>query len=188
MLSPARRHFSFREYLELEDASNTKHEFYAGEIYAMAGGTPEHAALSLSIGAALLAALRGGPCRVYSSDLRIRVMPTGLTCYPDVTVVCGPTETDPERPTTVTNPSVIVEVLSPSTEHYDREEKLAHYQQIPSLRTCILLASNRKAADVWERTAQGWKHTEYLAETGFEIDVLGITLDLHRVYADAGVA
>ena len=115
-------------------------------------------------------------------------MPTGLTCYPDVTVVCGPTDTDPESPTTVTNPSLIVEVLSPSTEHYDREEKLAHYQQIPSLRTCILLASDRKAADVWERTEQGWQHTAHRAETASEIDVLGITLDLHRVYTDAGVA
>ena len=82
-------HYTFADYLDLEKFSNIKHEFLDGEIYAMAGGTPAHAALSVSFSAALLNHLRGGPCRVYSSDLRVRVVETGLATYPDVTVVCG---------------------------------------------------------------------------------------------------
>src|SRR5437763_840040 len=122
--SARRRSFSFRDYLELEAASNTKHEYSAGEIYAMAGGSPAHAALSMAVGGALLAQLRGGPYRVYSSDLRVRVSATGLATYPDVTVVCGPEEHDAQSESTVINPAVLVEVLSPSTEEYDRGEKL----------------------------------------------------------------
>ena len=96
----------------------------------MAGGTPQHAALGAAVSAALLAQLRGGPRRVYSSDLRIRVAATGLATYPDVTVVCGRSERDPANEVTVVNPRVVVEVLSPGTEDYDRGEKLEHYKQI----------------------------------------------------------
>ena len=105
----------------------------------MAGGSVLHAALS----AAMLAAFHqqlGGRCRVYSSDLRIRVRATGLASYPDVTVVCGAAETDPENAETVVNPTVVVEVLSPSTMDYDLGEKFEHYRQIPSLaavRLCL---------------------------------------------------
>ena len=100
----------------LEETSNVKHEYFGGEIYAMAGGTPEHAALAAACSAALLEQLRGGPCRVYSSDLRVRVLSTGLAAYPDVTVVCGATERDPESSSTVTNPRLVVEVLSDGTK------------------------------------------------------------------------
>ncbi len=87
MAAPVPLHrYSFSDYLALEEASNTKHEFLDGEIYGMAGGTPEHAALSVAVSSAFLAQLRGGPCRVYSSDLRVRVLATGLATYPDVTV------------------------------------------------------------------------------------------------------
>jgi Uma2 family endonuclease len=102
--------YSFEDYLELEASSTTKHEFLGGEIYAMAGGTPEHASLASAVGGMLLERLRGGPCRPYSSDLRIRVLQTGLATYPDVTVVRGRTERDPGSRTNVTNPCVVVEV------------------------------------------------------------------------------
>src|SRR5881227_3318958 len=100
--------YTYAEYLGFEASSNVKHEFLDGEIYAMAGGTPRHAALTLALAAALLNFLRGGPCRAFSSDLRIRVMPSGFAGYPDVTVVCGPLERDPESEATVTNPRLIV--------------------------------------------------------------------------------
>src|SRR3990172_1362679 len=104
MAAPAGLHrYSFADYLALEEASNTKHEFLSGEIYGMAGGTPEHAALSVAVSSVLRAQLRGGSCRVYSSDLRVRVLATGLATYPDVTVVCGELERDPDSPTTVVN-------------------------------------------------------------------------------------
>jgi Uma2 family endonuclease len=128
MATPASLHrYSFADYLAFEEASTTKHEFLDGEIYGMAGGTPEHAALSVAVSSALLAQLRGGPCRVYSSDLRVRVHATGLATYPDVTVVCGEVQRDPESVTTVVNPRIVVEVLSDATEAYDRGQKLDHY-------------------------------------------------------------
>jgi len=164
MLSlPRRRQFSFREYLELEEASNTKHEYWAGEIYAMAGGSPQHAALSMSLGAALLGQLRGGPCRVYSSDLRVRVLATGLATYPDVTVVCGPLHADPDSDTTVTNPTLVVEVLSPSTASYDQGEKLEHYQQIDSLQACLFVSPDDRTMTLIARAEEGWHSATFAA-------------------------
>src|SRR5438128_1599651 len=104
--------YQFADYLRVEADSNVKHEFLGGEIYAMPGGTPRHAELATSVSALLFAQLRPGPCRLFSSDLRIRVAATGLATYPDASVVCGELETDPESTTTVTNPRVLVEVLS----------------------------------------------------------------------------
>lgn len=119
-LAPGHHRYTFGEYIALESFSTVRHEFLLGEIYAMAGSTPQHAALAMSVGAALLAKLRGGPCRVHSSDLRVRVLETGLVTYPDVTVVCGPYRADPEDRNTIVNPHVVVEVTSDSTEECDR--------------------------------------------------------------------
>src|SRR5450432_3532511 len=105
-LAPYHSH-TYREYLDFEATSNVKHEFFNGEIYAMAGGTPEHAALTMAIGSALVSQLRGGSCRVFSSDLRIRVLATGLTSYPDVTVVCGELRRDSESALVVVNPKIL---------------------------------------------------------------------------------
>lgn len=188
MVTPAtRRRFTFRDYLDLEEASNVKHEYLGGEIYAMAGGTPAHAALAVAVSAALFAQLEGGDCRVYSSDLRVRVRATGLASYPDVTVVGGALEHDPESATTITNPTVVVEVTSPSTEDYDRGEKLEHYRQIPSLRECVLVAHDRRRIEVWQRVAgSGWSHR--VAEAGeVEIASIGCRLDLEALYGRAGL-
>jgi Uma2 family endonuclease len=113
-------HHTFRDYLALEASGNVKHEFYLGEIYAMAGGTPAHAALQVAVPSLLFPQMRAGACRAHGADLRVRVLATGLATYPDVTIVCGPRELDPEDPNTVVNPTVLVEVLSPSTAEYDR--------------------------------------------------------------------
>ena len=123
---------SFQDYLAIEEVSTVRHEFLDGEIYAMAGGSVLHAALSAAVLAALHHQL-AGRCRTYSSDLRIRVLATGLASYPDVTVVCGAPETDPETPTPSSTRRVLVEVLSPGTIDYDLGEKFEHYQRIPSL-------------------------------------------------------
>ncbi len=105
------RNYTYDEYLGFEALSNVKHEFLDGQIYAMAGGTPEHAALAAAAITLLGPQLRGGDCRPYNSDLRVRT-PTGLTTYPDVTVICGPREIDGVDPLAITNPTLIVEVLS----------------------------------------------------------------------------
>lgn len=156
MSDPAARHrYSYADYLHLEEASNVKHEFFAGEIYALAGGSPDHAALAVTVAAALVAGIGDRPCRVFSSDLRVRVLATGLATYPDVTVVCGPLERDPDDRLTVVNPSLVAEVLSNSTEDYDRGEKLEHYKQIPSLRECLLVSHREPGIEIWRRRGDG---------------------------------
>jgi Uma2 family endonuclease len=155
---PVRQVYSFDEYVDLDARSPVKHEFLDGLVWAMAGGSPEHAAIAASIIAALGERLRGRPCRVFSSDLRIRVRAMGLATYPDVTVVRGKLDLDADdrKAQTVTNPRVVVEVLSPSTEVYDRGEKLAHYKRVDSLEDVVLVAHDRRRIEVWHREADGW--------------------------------
>lgn len=128
--------------------------------------------------------LRGKGCRVHSSDLRIRVLETGLVTYPDVSVVCARAELDPESRLTVVNPTVLVEVLSPGTAAYDRGEKLANYQRIPSLRDVVLVAHDERLVEVWHRDAAGaWTRRE--ARSGvIAIESIGCTLDVAEVYRD----
>ncbi|HEY7375387.1 MAG TPA: Uma2 family endonuclease [Polyangia bacterium] len=187
MGAPAHLHgYTFKEYLDLESASNVKHEFLDGEIYAMAGGSPRHAALTLAVGGALLAQLRGGPCRAFSSDLRIRVAETGLATYPDVTVVCGPLTADPDSEATVTNPKVIVEVLSPSTKDYDLGEKFEHYRKIPSLQAVLYVWQTETRIESRTRGADGsWASRESRAGGTVAIDAIGCALTVDDVYRDA---
>jgi Uma2 family endonuclease len=186
---PAHLHgYSFKEYLDLEGASNVKHEFLDGEIYAMAGGTPRHAALTLAVGGALLAQLRGGPCRAFSSDLRVRVPETGLASYPDVAVVCGPLETDPDSEATVTNPKVIVEVLSASTKDYDLGEKFEHYKKLPSLQAVIYVWQTETRIESRTRKPDGtWAAEEARAGDTVAIDAIRCTLTVDDVYRDASL-
>jgi Uma2 family endonuclease len=182
--APRLHRYTFREYLALERSSTVRHEFLAGEIYAMAGGTPQHAALAAAIIAALSAQLRGGPCRVHSSDLRIRVPDTGLTTYPDVTVVCGPYQSDPEDKNTLVNPRLIVEVTSESTEDYDRGEKLASYQRIASLDAIVLVSHREALLELFERDAsRSWKRSEARSGSSLRIASLGVELGVDESYA-----
>src|SRR5205807_4146795 len=120
---PALQRLTAAEYLEIERAAETKHEFFNGEMVAMAGASPEHVLITANITGALWAQLRRGPCRVYSVDLRVKVNDTGLYTYPDVVVVCGEPQFEAPRRDTLLNPTLIVEVLSSSTEAYDRGDK-----------------------------------------------------------------
>lgn len=157
MIQAAHHRFSFEDYVRLEEESGIKHEFLAGGIFAMAGGTPEHAAVTATVTRLLGNALLGRPCRVYSPDLRVRVQATGLGTYADVTVVCGSLELDPEDPKrhTALNPKVLVEVLSPSTEDYDRGDKLGHYKQIPTLEEVLLVAHELREVELVRREPDG---------------------------------
>ena len=182
MATPIHR-YSFADYIAFEEAGTTKHEFLDGEIYGMAGGTPEHAALSVAVSSTLLAQLRGGPCRVYSSDLRVRALATGLATYPDVTVVCGEVERDPQSATTVVNPRVVVEVLSDATEAYDRGQKLDHYRRIPSLAAVVLVSHRAPLIEVWARAADGsFRREESGPGQTARIEALPATLAVDEVY------
>lgn len=186
MASPARlvRH-TRAEYDAFERSSNVKHEFLDGVIYAMAGGSPEHAAVAMNVGTLLNVALRARPCRVYSSDLRIRVLDTGLETYPDGTVVCGSAERHPADDLAVTNPVLLVEVLSPSTEAYDRGEKLRHYRAIASLREVVLVDHRQKLVDVHRREEDGsWTRHEAGSGGAVRLRSLDSELVVDEVYRD----
>ncbi|PRP97371.1 hypothetical protein ENSA7_67210 [Enhygromyxa salina] len=185
MTGSARRRYSYAAYLELDETSNVKLEYLNGEIFAMAGGTPEHAALAMNIGIAL-AAVRDHGCHICSSDLRIRVLATGLAAYPDVTIVCGPIEREPASQTTITNPTIIVEVLSDSTQDYDRGAKVEHYRQIPSLRAALLVSHDRASIEAWRRGEDGsWSRSEHGRGAVLELPGIGVQLAVDEVYRGA---
>jgi Uma2 family endonuclease len=142
---------TYAEYLEIEARSELKHEWLDGRIYAMSGGTPDHSAIAANVIRALGNQLDGKPCRVFTSDLRVRVPTTGLATHPDVSVVCGRLECDAEDPNAATNPVVVVEVLSPSTERYDRDEKFSHFRRLASLRAYVLVSQKERRIEVFTR-------------------------------------
>lgn len=183
MTEPARKlKFTFAEYLAMEAASATKHEYLDGEIYDMAGGTPDHSGLAANVIGELRAALRGRPCRVFTSDLRVRVLATGLGAYPDATVICGSFEADPEDENTATNPVVLVEVLSDSTEAYDRGEKFAHYRRIPSLRDYVIVSQHHPLIEHYTRNDDGtWTLHEVRPPASARLSI-GCELPVEAVY------
>ncbi|MBN2195087.1 MAG: Uma2 family endonuclease [Polyangiaceae bacterium] len=187
-MSTARRlHHSYEEYLELLRRSDTKLEFCDGEIFAMAGGTLAHAEL----GGAMLSLLRSaliGRCKVYSSDAKVRIEATDLSTFPDGSVVCGEPATSAVDRHAITNPSVLFEVTSRSTEDYDRGEKLSHYKQLSSLQAVLIVSHRRPQITVVSRREGQWDVRELRAgeiltlarpELTVAVDELyrGITLD-----------
>ena len=188
MTAALRPRYAFGEYLEIEDMSrDVRHEYVTGEIYAMAGGSVEHAGLASALTALLFEHLRGGPCRPYGSDLRLRIRAAEVATYADVVVLCEPIERDPDSPTHVTNPRVVVEVLSPTTERYDREQKRLYYQQLSSLSEYVLVAQDRRRVEVWRRDGNAWAHSAYGQGEQAPLPSIDLTIDVDALYADAGV-
>lgn len=179
----AHHRYTWTEYLAFERASNAKNEFYNGEIYAMAGGTPEHARLSARIIRELGNQLRGKACEPFTSDLRVRVSVTGLASYPDVSVICGTTQTDPQDPNTALNPTVLVEVLSPSTEEYDRGEKFEQYKKIVSLREYVLVSHREQLIEVFRRSdPENWIRTEARVQAVAHLASVDCELSVDAIY------
>lgn len=143
------------EYLAFERASPEKHEFADGEIFAMSGGTYAHSLLGTNVAGELRNALSDRPCDVHGADMRIEVAATRRFFYPDVSVVCGPPVFLDDKRDTVLNPKVIVEVLSDSSEGYDRGEKFAHYRRIESLRDYVLVSQTEPLVEHFSRQADG---------------------------------
>ncbi|HEY3234774.1 MAG TPA: Uma2 family endonuclease [Polyangiaceae bacterium] len=186
MLATDRPRITFEEYCQIEADSPVKHEYLDGQAWAMAGGSREHAALCANVLGILTAQLRGGRCQAHTSDLRIRIRATGLTTYPDVSVICGHAEIDPDDRLghTVVNPTLLVEVLSPSTADYDRGEKLEQYQRIESLREVVLVDQTERSIEVWRRADTGdWASTQY-GEGAATLASISATLALEDVYRD----
>jgi Uma2 family endonuclease len=145
-----------QEYLRLEEAAKTKHEFRNGRIIDMAGGTADHALIAMNIGIALGRRLKDQACKVYGSDLRVRIDESGNYCYPDLTIVCGPVEFAwPDRQTTITNPRVVIEVTSPSSDLDDHTEKFNDYRSLPSLAEYVVVAQDRRQVETFYRQDNG---------------------------------
>ncbi len=175
---------TYAEYLAQEAASQSKHEFLRGDVWAMSGGTPEHGRLAVRAGALLTSALQKRPCVVYSSDVRIRIQTTDRSTYPDLSVVCGKDEHASDDPDAITNPIVIVEVLSPSTERSDRGEKFAHYQRLASLQEYVLVAQDAPRVEVFRRQGSSWLLTIFEAGTSLTLTSIGATFSVDELYAD----
>ena len=156
---------SYSDYLALEETEGGKYEWRSGAIVAMAGGTVEHGQIAVQVSAALVTALRGGPCRVLNSDVKIRIETADRTTYPDVSVVGGPVEKSSLDRNAVTNPQLVVEVLSEGTEAEDRGAKFAAYQQLESLREYLLVSQSRRRFELFRRRDRGvWEL--HIAEDG----------------------
>ncbi len=187
MVSERATHHVFRyaEYLARERETGLRHEFLGGQVFAMTGGTPEHARLIAEVTFALRSAIDARRCRVFSSDLRVRVPATGLATYPDVAVICGPVELDGEDPNAATNPAVLVEVLSPGTEAYDRGEKWAHYRRITSLRAYVLVSPVAERVEAFVRAEAGFMNLSASRGETLPLEALDTELHVDALFAHA---
>ena len=168
----------------MERTSEVRHEYYDGEIFAMVGATEPHALIVTNLVVGLGTQLRGGPCRLYSNDMRVQVADTGLYTYPDVVVVCQPPQFfQVEHRNTLLNPTLIVEVLSESTEAYDRGQKFEHYRRLDSLAEYLLVAQDKAKIEHFTRQPDGWLLTEAKGlDRVLSLPSIGCELRLAEVY------
>jgi Uma2 family endonuclease len=183
-LAKTPRRLTEAEYLTIEHAAELKSEFFDGEMFAMAGGTPQHSLIATNLARVIGNQLRASPCVVYNADLRIKVEASGLFTYPDLSVICGPLEFARGTTDTVINPSLLVEVLSEATEAYDRGKKFEHYRQIATLREYLLVSQREPRIEHFLRQEQeGWLLTEAAGlDTRLELPNLHIQVALSDVF------
>ncbi len=178
------RKYTIEEYLELENAATEKHEYYHGEIFAMSGAKLQHNAICGNLYFQLRQKLDGKGCRPFNSDTRIHIKKNTLFTYPDISVVCGEIETLDNDDMNVLNPSIIFEVLSPSTRNYDREAKFILYRDIPTLKEYITIDPASVRVEAWHINANGnWELKEYKAiEEILRLPTIDVSLSLADVY------
>jgi Uma2 family endonuclease len=179
------RKLSPQEYLVQERQADFKSEYLRGEVFAMAGASYEHTLIKDNLAGETRNQLKGGPCHVLTSDMRVKVSPTGLYTYPDIAIVCDPPKFEDEEFDTLLNPRVIVEVLSDSTEKYDRGDKFRHYRLVPSLQEYILVAQDRPLVERYVRQADdSWNLTAFegLSQT-FVFSSVPVRVSLAEIYA-----
>ena len=172
------------EYLAQERRAEFRSEYFRGEVFAMAGASWEHTLVKDNLAAETRGHLKEGPCRVLTSDLRVKITATGMYTYPDIAIVCEKPQFEDDVFDTLLNPHALVEVLSDSTEKYDRGAKFAHYRQIPSLREYVLVAQDRVLMERYVRQAdESWILTVFTDATGaFEFASVPVRVPLAEVY------
>ena len=181
-----KKFYTIQEYLEMEKDALEKHEYYKGEIFAMSGASARHNIISVNILISLGISLKGKKCRPYGSDMRVNIPENTLFTYPDISIFCGEVITLREDENTAIQPTVIIEILSPSTRNYDRGEKFMLYRAIPSLKEYILVDSESIHVEHFAINKEGlWQLKEH-NNPGEEIflETLGVKLPLEEIYED----
>ncbi|HEY0073933.1 MAG TPA: Uma2 family endonuclease [Abditibacteriaceae bacterium] len=193
MQAPALKFVSEEEYWTLEETSPVRHEYWDGQLWAMAGGTANHSALTVRIAGLCDAKLRGKSCRVFGSDLRVKVAKSNkqFNTYPDVSIACPPFEWEKKRSNvkdTLLNPRVLFEVLSPSTSDYDRTLKFDQYKLIESLSDYVIIWQDRVRIEHFHRENERWMQQSFTRRTDtFELPDLEVTLSLEEIYEGVDV-
>ena len=186
MLPEPKPHLSPIEYLTLDRESEERSEYLDGEMFAMSGGTRKHALIASNLNRDLNSQLRDRTCETYGSDMRVWVEASGLYTYPDLSVVCGPPNFGPDgKEDTLRNPTLLIEVLSPSSEAYDRGKKFEHYRAIPSFREYLLVSQESPLVDRFLRQESGiWLYsTAHGLDAEVELSSIGVRLQLAEIYA-----
>jgi Uma2 family endonuclease len=176
--------YTEEEYLDLEEKATTRSEYYRGKIYALAGGSLNHNRIVGNMVIALGNHLRGSSCEILTSDMRVRVEAHQLYTYPDAAVVCGKARFAPRRSDTITNPTLIIEVLSPSTQDYDRGQKFEFYRSLPSLRDYLLIHQDSAHVEYFHKEAENrWVLTELKGvDASLTLRSIELTLPLAQIY------
>ena len=178
------RTISQAEYLQTERLAPSKSEYLAGRVIAMAGASQRHNTVTLNIASELRQLLRGRDCRAFAIDMRVKVAEAQAYFYPDVVIVCGQPQFEDEQEDTLLNPTVVIEVLSPSTEAFDRGEKFATYQRIPTLREYLLVAQDRTYVEQFIRQPNGQWSCRVYDQPEQSVALLGgtVSLPLQGIY------
>jgi Uma2 family endonuclease len=179
----ARKLYTEEEYLALEREAEFKSEYYAGEIFAMSGARAAHIQIAINISGELYIKFKKRPCKVFNSDMRVRVRPSGLYTYPDISAVCGNIEFLDETKDTLVNPNLIIEILSDSTEKYDRGQKFELYRQLPTLQEYILISTRHRKVEIYKRKPnQKWELTESVDGEPIIFESIDVQLTLDDIY------
>jgi Uma2 family endonuclease len=184
MSSERKTHLSPQEYLALDRKSEVRSEYFDGDMVAMSGGSREHNLIVTNLVGELRLHLKGRPCEVYPSNMRVKVSATGLYTYPDIVVVCGKPEFEDANVDTLINPTLIAEVLSDSTEAYDRGAKFGHYRKIESLQEYLLISQDQSRIEQYVRQATGpWLRSDMRGLKGrLELPSIQCAVDLAEIY------
>ncbi len=178
--------FTVEEYLQQEQTSQIRHEYLAGEVFAMSGGSKEHNLITLNIASRIRSQLRGSPCSVFMADIKVRIeilnQNNTIFYYPDIIVTCDPNEQDRFY---LDYPCLIIEVLSPSTEATDRREKLVNYRMLKSLQEYVLVSQDEVRVDIYSKDSQGnWFMQTLGKDDELCLNSIGLTLTMAEIYED----
>ena len=177
------QYLSLEEYLKLEETSECKHEYHDGMAFAMSGASENHNLIAMAVGLNLGIQLKGKSCRPYPGDFRLKIEAANVYTYPDLSVICGETGYADGRRDMFVNPTLLIEVLSDSTEAYDRGRKTELYRTIPSLREYLLISQYRPHVEHYSRQGHFWLLREYTAlDEKIALDSIGCTLPLAEIY------